>query len=110
MPTGFRGTSVSISRVAIEGRPTGVVVKVGVQFCDANGLVHAITNHELEPTADPKVAATFQPFMNALRAWVEQLHFEGAESSAASGKVTTGGIAETLRGSTDPDDGVGEEG
>jgi hypothetical protein len=109
MPSGFRGTSVAISKVTIEGRTTGSVIRVAIQFCDANGLVHAITQHELEPTADPRVAATIQPFMTALRSWVEQLHFENAET-LSSGKVTTGGIAEALRGSTDPDDGVGSEG
>lgn len=108
MPSGFKGTRVELARVTVEGRATGPIIKLNVQFCNADGVVHAITAHELEPSADPRVAAALKPLMDALRGWVEGLHYEDAEPALR--RVNPGGIAESLRGEADPDDGVGEEG
>lgn len=108
MPSSFKGTQVELARVTIEGRSTGPIVKVEVQFCNKDGLVHAFTRHELEPTVDPRLASATKQLMDAVKAWVEHAHYEDAAGAAR--RVTTGGIAESLRGSADPDDEVGGQG
>lgn len=108
MPLSFKGTQVALAKVTIEGRATGPIVKVEIQFCNKDGVVHAFTRHELEPTVDPRVAAATKQLMDALKVWAEHAHYEDAAGAAR--RVTTGGIAETLRGSGDPDDDVGDQG
>lgn len=109
MPSNFKGTRVELEYVTVEGRSTGPVIKVSVQFCDAEGVVHAVTHHILEPSVDPNLTSTVKPFMEAVRMWVEQLHYTDAGSPVLR-KVSTGGIAEALRESSDQDDGDGEQG
>lgn len=108
MPLSFKGTQVELSRVTIEGRATGPIVKVEVQFCNKDGVVHAHTRHELEPTVDSRVASATKQLMEAVKSWVEHTHYEDAAGAAR--KISTGGIAESLRGSADPDDDISEQG
>ncbi len=109
MPASFKGTKVELERVTVEGRATGPIIKVAIQFCDEEGVVHGITQHVLEPSVDPRLTATVKPFMEAVRRWVEQLHYNDAGAPALR-KVSTGGIADALQGEVDPDDGAGEQG
>jgi len=108
MPSSFKGTQVELARVTIEGRATGPIVKVEIQFCNKDGVVHAFTRHELEPTVDPRIASATKQLMDAVKSWAEHAHYEDAAGAAR--RVTTGGIAESLRGSADPDDEVGGQG
>ena len=108
MPLSFKGTQVELARVTVEGRATGPVVKVEVQFCNKDGVVHAYTRHELEPTVDPRVASATKQLMDAVKLWVERTHYEDAAGAAR--RITTGGIAESLRGSAYPDDDIGDQG
>jgi hypothetical protein len=102
MPAGFKGTTVFLRSVTVAGKATGLTIEVSVQFCDSEGVVHAITRHELEPTVDPRIASTVRPFLDALKSWVERLHYNDIDELPK--QVTPGGIAESLRGSPDPDD------
>jgi hypothetical protein len=108
MPQSFKGTQVELARVTIDGRVTGPIVKIEVQFCNKDGVVHAFTRHELEPTVDPRIASATKQLLDAVKSWAEHVHYEDAAGTAR--KVTTGGIAESLRGSADPDDEVGGQG
>lgn len=112
MPSSFKGTEVSLQKIVLEGKATGAVLAVDVRFEDKNGIVHAITRHQLETTADQKIALASKALYEAIKAWIEAAHFDDPASTSTTPtteRVTPRGIAESVRGATDSaDDSVGQ--
>lgn len=106
MPSQFKGTSVHFRSIQIFGLTTGARITVDVQFVGEDGLTHATTRHELELSADPKVADAARELHTALRAFVEGLHYTDANSSLGAGTegVKPRGIVESVRGFSDEPD------
>lgn len=107
MPNQFKGTEVHLRAVHLLGKSTGARVRVEVQFTDSSGLVHAVTEHELELSVDPKVGLAAKELYEALRNWVISIHYHDTNTNLE--KVTARGIAESLRGVSDnPDEFEGQ--
>lgn len=109
MPALFKGTEVHFRSIQVVGMSTGAKIIAEVQFVDDSGLTHATTRHQLEPSADQKVAEAVRVLHDALRSFVENLHYTDASSPDTGGKVTPRGIAESLRDESDePDESTGQ--
>jgi hypothetical protein len=109
MPSGFKGTQVHISAVNLGPSGTGPKLTVQVQFCDGDGVVHAITKHELEPSVTPEIEEATKSLLDALKPWVEKIHYDTPDNKTE--KVALRGIVESLVGENTHDhDGVGVAG
>lgn len=99
MPNQFKGTEVHLRSIKILGRTTGARIYVEVQFTDGEGLVHAVTEHELEPSVDTKVGLATKDLYGALKNWVISVHYNDTNTNPE--RVTARGIAESLRDASD---------
>lgn len=108
MPTQFKGTRVELSKVEIQGRATGARLAVRALFCDADGHVHAVTNHEFEPGADDALEEATVAFLTVVQKIVEKRHYHDAgEGPVAERRPTVAGIAEAIaRGDNPPPDPI----
>jgi hypothetical protein len=108
MPNQFKGTEVHLRAVHLFGKTTGARIRVELQFTDSSGLVHAVTEHELEPSVDPKVGLAAKELYEALRNWAISVHYH--DTSTNTERVTARGIAESLRSAADDTDELERQG
>lgn len=103
MASGFRGAEVQISSVEISGNAgTGTKIDFRIQFRNTStGIVHAWTQHSVEPAVSPEIEAATRQLVQALTKWAETVHFESGGSAGQKGEVRRG-IAESFRGEVDP--------
>jgi hypothetical protein len=97
--SGFKGTSVHVSEVLVQGAPVGFKIAFRVTFSDSNGIVHAITRHELSDPP-PDLLSPTKTLVEALIKWVESTHFT-TPALGSKPQEDTRGLAESLRDPTD---------
>jgi hypothetical protein len=108
--SGFRGTTVAVSDIRIEGRGSiGTVVKYRVLFADGEGHVHASTQHEVSASEDSLFQEPVRTLLDACRRHAENVHFT-SPSTPTINQVITRGIAEAASGVPDSADEPGEPG
>lgn len=98
---GFRGSIVHVSEAAIVGAPTGFKVTFRVLFSDAEGVVHAVTRHEIDPPEGSEMRAAAARLVETITKWTETTHFVSPSDAIPNKKEAIIGLAESLRDSSD---------
>lgn len=107
MPTSFKGTRVEFTKIQIAGSAGAAIISSNVQFCDADGIVHAVTAHHFPSSETPELQAAAEALYVELRKVIEKKHYNDSTDEVVGSRFTGVGIAESLRGGDDsPDDPV----
>lgn len=112
--SGFKGSIVSLSGVEIVGTDEAAAIKTRVHFCNSQGIVHAVTAHNIALTKEdtPDLYDAAANLVRLLKEHIATLHFtepDGAATPVQKEQVIRG-IGEALRNSVDTADGVGTQG
>lgn len=108
--TGFKGTIVSIADIEVKGRGQGTVVRYRALFADAEGHVHAHTQHEVDVGDESPLQEPLRALVDALRRHTEEVHFTSPANPATVKQVISRGIAEAASEVPDSADEPGGEG
>lgn len=111
MNDGFKGTKVQLIKIEISGAEGALLLRVGVNFLDAEGVVHAQISHNLTALKEDKEPILYEALATLdaeLTRRISRIHFNTSLAAGPDKRQVIDGIAEALRGSTDTPDRADE--